>query len=176
MTLEERRRETQWVLEAQAGDLASLDRLLTAIQGPLFGYLLQILRRRELAEDVLQDVFLKIHRKLEWLEQPEYFRTWAWRIAGREAVRRAQREKRFAGEDGLEKLTAPPRTPDLDIDKLLAAVSPASRAVLALHYLEGLPLDEAARVLGLKTGTAKSRLAYGLAVLRKLLAPAQVRR
>lgn len=176
MSPEDRRRETQWVLEAQAGDLASLDRLLTAIQGPLFGYLLHILRRRELAEDVLQDVFLRIYRKLEWLEQPEYFRTWVWRIAGREAVRRAQREKRFAGEDGLERLTAPARTPDLDIDKLLAAVSPASRAVLALHYLEGLPLDEAARVLGLKTGTAKSRLAYGLAVLRKLLSPAQARR
>ena len=176
MSPDERRRETQWVLEAQAGDLAALDALLASVQAPLFGYLMQILRRRDLAEDVLQEVFLKIHRKLEWLEQPEYFRAWAWRIAAREAVRRAHHEKRYAGEEGLERLSAPPRSPDLDLDKLLAAVSPASRAVLALHYLDGLPLDEAARVLGLKTGTVKSRLAYGLAVLRKLLSPAQTRR
>jgi RNA polymerase sigma-70 factor (ECF subfamily) len=176
MSPEERRRETRWVLEAQAGDLASFDALLASVQAPLFAYLLQILRRRELAEDVLQDVFLKIYRKLEWLEQPEYFRAWAWRIAAREAVRRAHQEKRFAGGEGLERLAAPPRAAELDRDKLLGAVSPASRAVLALHFLDGLPLEEAARVLGLKTGTAKSRLAYGLAALRKLLTPAPSKR
>ena len=49
----------------------------------------------------------------------------------------------------------------------LGEVSPASRAVIVLHYLEGLSLAEVAAVLGIPLGTAKSRLAYGLAVLRK---------
>ena len=55
------------------------------------------------------------------------------------------------------------------LPELLRHVSPASRAVLALHYLDGLTLDETAAVLDLPMGTVKSRLAYGLSLLRKQL-------
>lgn len=56
-----------------------------------------------------------------------------------------------------------------DVDQLLAdqRVSPASRAVLALHFKEGLTLPEVAAVLDIPIGTVKSRLAYGLATLRR---------
>ena len=47
----------------------------------------------------------------------------------------------------------------------------ASRAVLALHYLEELTLPEVASVLGVPVGTAKSRLAYGLRFLRRIIDP-----
>jgi len=49
---------------------------------------------------------------------------------------------------------------------LLGEVSPASRAVLALHYLEDLTIQEVAAILQLSAGTVKSRLAYGLKCLR----------
>ncbi|HEU0076403.1 MAG TPA: sigma factor-like helix-turn-helix DNA-binding protein [Longimicrobiaceae bacterium] len=52
----------------------------------------------------------------------------------------------------------------------LERISPAGRAVVALHYLDGLTLDETAAVLELPAGTVKSRLAYGLATLRRVLA------
>lgn len=52
---------------------------------------------------------------------------------------------------------------------LLDRVSPASRAVLVLHYLQEMSLQEVADVLGLSLGTAKSRLAYGLASLRRMI-------
>jgi RNA polymerase sigma-70 factor, ECF subfamily len=48
-------------------------------------------------------------------------------------------------------------------------VSPGSRAVLVLHFQEDLPLAEVAAILEIPLGTAKSRLAYGLAALRKQL-------
>ena len=51
----------------------------------------------------------------------------------------------------------------------LASISPASRAVIMLHYQEELPLRDAAAILGIPIGTAKSRLAYGLKSLRKLV-------
>ena len=66
----------------------------------------------------------------------------------------------------------PERVPREWLDQLpghLAAVSPASRLVLVLHYLQGLTLDEVADVLALSPGTVKSRLAYGLATLRQRL-------
>ena len=53
------------------------------------------------------------------------------------------------------------------LPELLGRVSPASRMVLVLHYLDEMPLQEVADVLGLPLGTTKSRLAYGLAALRR---------
>jgi RNA polymerase sigma-70 factor (ECF subfamily) len=63
-------------------------------------------------------------------------------------------------------------TPEL-ISKIVAQVSPASRAVIVLHYLHEMPLGEVADVLGVALGTVKSRLAYGLDCLRKQLATHQ---
>ena len=53
-----------------------------------------------------------------------------------------------------------------DISELLGNVSPASRVVMTLHYVEGLTLEATAAELGVAPGTVKSRLAYGLKQLR----------
>ena len=53
-----------------------------------------------------------------------------------------------------------------ELHALLAQVSPASRAVLDLHYLEDLTIQEVAAILQLSAGTVKSRLAYGLKSIR----------
>jgi DNA-directed RNA polymerase specialized sigma24 family protein len=50
---------------------------------------------------------------------------------------------------------------------LVDDVSPASRAVIVLHYLHDMTLEDVAEVLGVAMGTVKSRLAYGLARIRK---------
>jgi RNA polymerase sigma-70 factor (ECF subfamily) len=55
------------------------------------------------------------------------------------------------------------------IERLIAQVSPAARAVITLHYLHEMPLAEIAEVMGVAIGTVKSRLAYGLAFLRRQL-------
>jgi len=57
----------------------------------------------------------------------------------------------------------------LEMPELLEQISPASRAVLLLHYVQDLSIEEAAAILDVNIGTAKSRLAYGLACLCKLL-------
>ncbi|MFL5386022.1 MAG: RNA polymerase sigma factor [Longimicrobiaceae bacterium] len=95
----------------------------------------------------------------------------------REAVRHARRERRRGAlhdDAALGELpAAEPEPPDpwlLErLPRLLDRVSPASRAVLTLHYLHELSLAETAAVLGISAGTAKSRLAYGLRSLRHAL-------
>jgi RNA polymerase sigma-70 factor (ECF subfamily) len=174
MTPEER--ETFRVLRAQAGDRDALGELFEALERPLYGYLRGITRRPELAEDVLQEVFLRVHRKLRWLRDPALFRPWVYRIAAREAVRHMRRERRWTDRAvDVEILAAlpAPAGPAADLVASLPALaetlSPSSRAVLLLHYGEGLTIEEAAAVLGIPVGTTKSRLAYGLGALRKRL-------
>jgi RNA polymerase sigma-70 factor, ECF subfamily len=166
------------VLLAQAGDRAALEQVLRGIQEALYGYLARLVDDPHLAEDLLQEVFVLIWRKLRWLRDPELFRPWVFRIASREAFRRLKKERvwsRLLAEPGLEAQAEEepaetvPREWLEQLPGLLAATSPASRAVLLLHYAEGLTLDEVAAVLALPPGTVKSRLAYGLAALRQQL-------
>jgi RNA polymerase sigma-70 factor, ECF subfamily len=175
-------RETLWVLRAQAGDRDALDALFRSIQSPLFRYLVGITGRHDLAEDILQEVFLRIYRKLGWLRDVELFRPWAYRIATRAAFRRLKQEQRRSerseGDISLGSIPATPRREELSGEeaegfyRLVERASPASRAVLVLFYLHGMSLEEVADVLGLAIGTVKSRLSYGLSVLREARSPA----
>ena len=172
-------REAFLVLRAQTGDREALDALLASVQEPLYRYLLSLVRERHLAEEALQETFVRVYRKLGWLREPGLFRAWAYRIATREAFRQLQRERRWAeqvrDEDALGAIAAPPPreefAPELSarLRESVAGLSPASRAVVVLYYLHELSLEETAAVLGVPLGTVKSRLAYGLGALRRQL-------
>ena len=167
--------DTLTILRAQSGDREALDALLRQVQAPLFRCIRAIVAQRELAEDVLQEVFVILCRELVWLREPRLFRAWSYRIASREALRRLKRERRRGpvADDGALARVPNPRVPDpvrrelaARLPALVAGVTPACRPVLALHYLEELTLPEVADILGLPLGTVKSRLAHGLRQLR----------
>lgn len=170
-------REIFLILKAQTGDAAAFDELLKAIQEKLFRYIFRLVGEKTLAEDVLQEVFIIIYRKIRWLENPTVFRAWTYRIASREAFRQMKKEKRWTEQIRNEKILesvvveTPPAIyePELieQIPALINEVSPASRAVLILHYLDEMPLSEIAEILDCSIGTVKSRLAYGLENLRR---------
>lgn len=169
------------VARAQTGDRAALDRLLGALQAPLYAHVRGLLDGdAHAAEDVLQDVLLTICRRLSALREPRLARAWAYRIATREAVRRARRDRRHtsdADQDALDAVAAPTHEPAFEPELVaalpgaLAGLPRASGTVLRLHYLDGLTYGEIAEALEIPLGTVKSRLAYGLAALRTRLGP-----
>lgn len=172
-------REGFLVLRAQTGDREALDVLLASVQEPLYRYLLSLVGDGQLAEDVLQETFIRVYRKLGWLREPALFRPWAYRIATREAFRHLKRERRWAeqvrDEQALKALPAPPAREEFApvlsarLHETIEGLSPASRAVVVLYYLHEMSLEETAAVLGVPLGTVKSRLAYGLEALRRRL-------
>ena len=162
------------VLRAQSGDREAFDALLRDVAQPLLRYVTRVTGDKALAEDVVQDTLVAIVRKIAWLSDASLFRAWAYRIASREAFRALKKQK-GGGQAILPVLETdlavdqPPRDP-WQRERLLSSLDrlpPASRAVITLHYLEEMPLSEVAAVLDLAPGTVKSRLAYGLALLRK---------
>ena len=174
-----RARETAWlVLRAQAGDRPALEALLEHAHAMLLPYVGVMVRDGDAAADVLQEILVLLYRKLHTLREPRAFASWARRIASREifrALRRLRRHERTHDELPPDVPAEPDPDPASEgllerLPALLERVSPASRAVVALHYLDGLTLDETAVVLDLPAGTVKSRLAYGLATLRRVLA------
>jgi len=167
--------ETARVVRSQCGDRDALERLLRDVQRPLHGYVTRLIGSTD-ADDVTQDVLVTIARKLAWLTEPRVFRPWAFRIASRAAFNHLRRQKRRAEEplddERAAAIEAAPARPAAQaVSDLLAsdALSPASRAVLALHFEQEMPLAEVAAVLEIPLGTVKSRLSFGLKALRRQL-------
>ena len=161
------------MLRAQVGDRQAIEALLRSVQPMLARYVRAVVGAAD-AEDVTQDVMVLIYRKLWTLTAPDLFRPWAYRIASRAAFRHLKSRRRWPDhlrdDEALDDLPAQ----DLPVgnsrvDELLQdpRVTPASRAVLALHFKEEMTLREVAAILDVPLGTVKSRLAYGLATLRR---------
>ena len=174
------KQEAQWVLRAQCDDREALESLLRSVQSSLHRYLARLVGPGT-GDDVLQETLIIIVRKLKWLDDPTLFRAWAFRVASRLAFRHLKKERRWSqqvrDEAVLDEIAAPIQSPPAELlPELLSsdALSPASRAVLALHFQEELSLPEVAAILEIPLGTVKSRLAYGLASLRKKLDPRSV--
>ncbi len=169
------RKEARLVLQARAGDGEALEQLLAGIQPRLLPYIANMVGRTT-ADDVLQETFLQICRHLKWLRDPELFLPWAYRIANRACLKSLKRDRRFpsleeeqASSDEARSVSQPELHLFCSMPELLAKISPASRAVLHLHYWQDLPLQEVAAILEITAGTAKSRLAYGLSRLRQII-------
>ena len=165
--------EAWLVLRAQSGDRDALETLLEGVQRPLHRYVLRLIGDRPSADDVLQETLMRIYRKLRWLDDPALFRPWAYRIASREAFRFLGRQQasqaRYVDDAALDAIPGIPTASvgESDLERLVQEASPASRAVLILHYQHDLTIDDVAAVLGIAPGTVKSRLAYGLRRLRE---------
>ena len=163
--------ERSLVLRAQSGDRGAFDALLRTTDHDLLRYVTRLVDNRPLAEDMVQEVMITIVRKIAWLRDPALFRPWCFRIASRAAFRALRKERVF-----VEVSDAADATVEIDpllrerVAEGLPRVSAASRAVILLHYFEEMSLSDVAAVLDLNPGTVKSRLAYGLAQLRKELA------
>ena len=167
------KQEARWVLLAQCGDRAAIEQLLRTVQPALTRYVRAIVGPRY-AEDVTQEVMVTIYRRIESLIHPDLLRPWMYRVASRIAFRYLRKERRWPDhlrdDAALADLTAADiQEIGSEVDRLLEdqRVTAASRAVLALHFKEGLTLPEVAAVLDIPVGTVKSRLAYGLATLRR---------
>jgi RNA polymerase sigma-70 factor (ECF subfamily) len=161
--------ESWLVLRAQAGSRAHLERLVEIAQHFLAPRLAPLFEERADADDVLQDVLFTICRRLGTLNDARLFRPWAHRIAVRAAWKVINRRRReFQRTEAIDD-TFPATVHEAshhDLATLLDRVSPASRIVLMLHYLEGYTLEATAAELGVASGTVRSRLAYGLKQLR----------
>ena len=161
----------------QLGDRGALEKLLRALEPPLLAHVNTIVNDRDLADDVLQEVLLKISRGLGSLREPNWVRAWAYRITTREAIRvvRAERHQRCDAIDDLDDMPAADEedavAPDDARDEVLACLDELPRRaqlVLRMRYLEEMSQQEIAEALEIPLGTVKSRLAYGLSVLRRM--------
>ena len=154
--------------------------------GELFGFACNALGDRELAEEVVQDVFARLWRHAgDYDSDKASVRTWLYSIARNRIVdarRRASVRPGLAPETGEQKA---PEELDRELEQAvlrwqvaaaLSRLSPEHREVIRLSHWGGLSLREIAEQKGIPLGTAKSRAYYALQTLRLILDEMEVER
>lgn len=141
----------------------------------LIGYLTVLTGSRADAEEIAQDTFVQALRHWSRIRQYDDPTAWLHQVATRLAISRGRRGQ--VARSGLRRLgvgmgdSVDDVSPDtrLDLDAALTRLRVDHRAVLLLHHFLDLPVAEVARVLGIREGTVKSRLARARAALQPML-------
>jgi RNA polymerase sigma-70 factor (ECF subfamily) len=167
------------VLErARNGDRAAFGAIVRVHRNSVYSLALRLLGAREAAEDLAQDVFVRLHGKLASIESAEHLLFWLRRVTTHRAIDRLR-------HDALMVTTPLDAAPDLPsaatdddpllqrrLQRLLLALAPDARAVMTLRFQEDLDPVDIARVLDMPINTVKSHLKRSLGALRLQLAPA----
>lgn len=170
--------QRELVERAIRGDYDAFTALVRASASRQYAIATLILRDGDRAQDAVQDALVSAWKGLSALRDPDAWDAWLHRLTVRACYVAARRNKR---RTLIELQVAPDREPADTVDEStvlaerdrlereLGHLPIDQRAILVLHFYVGLPLTEAAAVLDIPAGTAKSRLHRGLEALRSTM-------
>jgi RNA polymerase sigma-70 factor (ECF subfamily) len=161
------------IAKTRRGDLEAYNLLVSRWEKRVFNYLLRLVRNREDALDLSQDVFLKAYQSLPRLEDPAKFAGWLFRIAHNEAyslLRKRRPEEELPAETARARAGLLPLELALAVEAALGRLSPEQREAVILKVYQGFKFDEMAEILDCPVSTVKSRLYTALDLLKTALA------
>jgi len=189
------RSDVQLMLDVKAGDQQSFELLLQRYRMPLVNFLYRMVRSREQAEDLAQEVFLRVYRAREDYEPSAKFTTWLFRIATNLALN-SLRDHRYQkleismdapivadAEDGDERpMEVADEHPDIEqhlveearkkmIRHAIEKLPEKQRAAVLLHKYQELDYSEISKILRCSESALKSLLFRAYETLRVELAP-----
>lgn len=167
--------DVQLVAACRRGEARAMERLYHQYKRRVFGMAHRIVGASD-AEEVAQEVFVRVFRGLAAFRGDSALSTWIYRLTVNASLSHlAKRGRRHeVGDDGLTDLPAPP-TAERDsalaarIETALGQLPAGYRAILVLHDVEGLSHEECSAILECRVGTCKSQLHKARARMRELL-------
>ena len=165
----------------QRGDKAAFQELFQRHRADVARLVHRMLGPTAELEDVIQEVFLQVHRSIKDFKGNSLFSTWLYRVTVNVVLmhRRAARSRPVFADASAIQVPADARPlPDEQVARLarirafyrvLERLSPKKRAVFVLHELEGLPPAEIAKVVGAPVLTVRTRLFYARRELAEML-------
>lgn len=168
------------LLQARAGNADAFAALVRAHQGSVFSIGLRMLNRRDAAEDLAQDVFLQLYRRLGDIESLEHLGFWLRRVASNLAIDWLRRRPYTQTQPLDDEVQVPAQEQSQDplmdrqLARLLNDLSPPARAVMLLRYQEDRDLAEIATMLDMPVNTVKSHIKRSLTALRARMIGAEL--
>jgi RNA polymerase sigma-70 factor (ECF subfamily) len=167
----------EWLaLRCQAGDPGAFEDLVAVMERPLLYYATSLTGNQDDGLDVLQDVWIRVFRRIGELREPAALRAWLYRMTHGVAVDRIRRnrsrerteEEQYAEFNEAEE----PSFAEEDAAAIHAALGEIGlkhREVLVLHFLEDLSMADIAQIVGCTEGTVRSRIFYGKKAMKEIL-------
>ena len=176
--------DVELIQQCLAGDQSAFAKLVKKYQKSVHALAWRKIGDFHIAEEVTQDTFLQVHKKLGTLKDPQRFEGWLYRIASRQC--QAWLRKKHMQTQSLEE-TDPELIETMTysqyiaeeqakaatdaqrniVHKLLARLQESERTVVTLHYFGEMTCEEISRFLGVSASTVKSRLRRARFRLRK---------
>lgn len=165
------------MLKEQSND--AFNYLYDNYSGALFTIISQIVTDKETADDVLQEVFLNIWKKIDMYDAAKgRLFTWMLNIARNAAIDKL-RSKGYRNsfknqsisdsEDGGINVSVNPETSDVGLKKMLTKLKDEYRTLIDLSYFQGFTHDEISKIMGIPLGTVKTRIRTALSQLRIMI-------
>ena len=166
---------------ASSGDMLSFEELYERHNRRVYSLCLRMTQNSAEAEDLAQEVFIQLYRKVGSFRGDSQFTTWLHRLTVNQVLmhfRKRGVKLEQTTDDGdvpvqiVRGTEDPAKMPVVDriaLDKAIAALPPGYRAVFVLHDIEGHEHEEVAKILGCSVGTSKSQLHKARMKLRGLL-------
>ena len=185
------RTDAELVIDARAGSEAAFREIVARYQRPLYAFVLRMVREPATAEDLSQEVLIKVYRALSSYDPSRKFSSWLFKIAHNATIDSLRRRDppaesldgdRAEGE-GPAREFADPRaiSPEKSrersemaraLDRALGQLRPEYREVMLLRFREGLPYEEISEITGMPLGTVKTFLHRARGQMENLLTAA----
>jgi RNA polymerase sigma-70 factor (ECF subfamily) len=186
------RSDVQLMLDVKAGDDASFDLLLQKYRTPLVNFLYRMVRDTATAEDLAQEVFLRVYRARKQYSPSAKFTTWLFRIATNLALNSVRDNRHRLKDVSIDAASSPDEdaapmqlpAPEMRIDehmiereradyirKVISGLPEKQRVAVLLHKYEEMDYAEIARILECSESALKSLLFRAYETLRVQLAP-----
>jgi RNA polymerase sigma-70 factor (ECF subfamily) len=173
-------------MECRTGSAIDFERAYRMYSRRVYTKCLHMVRNEAEAEDLTQEVFLQLFRKMNSFRGESAFSTWLYRLAVNVVLMRLRRkslttisfEEVIELKEGIFSLHQVLGAPDrpltavidrLNLERAVSQMSTGYKQVFLMHYVEGYGHREIARILGLSIGTSKSQLYKARVRLRQLL-------
>jgi RNA polymerase sigma-70 factor (ECF subfamily) len=173
----ERVNERELVERCRQGDDAAFQELIDHYKNLVFALIARTIPDRSRAEDLAQDVFLKVHRGLPYFRGEARLSTWIYRIVLNVCVQTRDPgevpldEESAAGGEALRRIDRHASELELrdQLEKAIARLPAQYRFLIAAHYLDGVRYEDLAEALKMPLGTVKTHLYRAKRELRRML-------
>ncbi|MCZ6834682.1 MAG: RNA polymerase sigma factor [Planctomycetota bacterium] len=163
--------ENRLIAQAKAGDGDAIAALIRSHQDALFAFILRMSQRPDVAEDIVQEAFVRVLKNIDRFDERFRFSTWLFTIARRLYVNAAQKRRPAYDSDMVAASEGKAKTPaglnsrceSLEnardvIDSALSCLSEQQREIILLFHQQNWPITEIANHLNMPEGTVKSHL------------------
>lgn len=182
--------EIRLIKKAQSGDVSAFEKIVSEYQNVVYSVVYRYAENSEDAEDMSQEVFIKMFKNINSFQFKSKLSTWIYRVATNtciDLVKKFKQDNTYSLDEGIESVDGEKNYIEISdvsmapenvyeryetrdvINQAIKNLNEEYRTVIILRDIEGLSYDEISEVLSCSVGTVKSRISRGRRKLREIL-------